>query len=275
MEVLNNDTSNYYFMRKPRPRTNCKTSLNLQQFPDSKVGLPVDWNLLKLHGEPPPVDAEFSGTDQVLSLFAEHGLNMGRFFGSKSAYRTSNRQCVFVPNANVCSARAGKLWWGDLDLKRDEPVLEKIAHQLKQKLYVLREGDARWGEASVIGNEVAASAFWCTGGPRRIRGLSAFLKNSGLTPTIAAKLLGTSSRFLLKRHKPGAALEFGRSLDAMAGYYANFVEDTTGIKWGHWLLRPNSSFNGETPYALLLAGRKNELTEFLRAKICNETATDT
>jgi len=251
-------------MRKHHKQAKYRTPLYLQQFPDSKVSHSGDWKILKLQGEPPSLDAEFAGTDQVLSLFAGHGLNLGRCFGSKSAFRVANPQCDFVPNANVCSARAGKLWWGDLDLKSDGRILEKIAYRLKQKIYVLREGDARWNEAGVIGNEVAAHAIWCTGGPMRIYGLAAFLKHSGLTLTMAARLVGSSSVFLGKRHPPAEALEYGQHLDAVANYFSMFVETEPGTKWGHWLLRSNPALGGEKPYSLVITGRKRELTQLLR-----------
>lgn len=46
---------------------------------------------------------------------------------SKGGYSTAHPEHVAVFNANLCVA-AGKLWWGDLDLTVDEPLLKPPRH---------------------------------------------------------------------------------------------------------------------------------------------------
>lgn len=61
---------------------------------------------------------------------------------SKTRYRQEHPGHVALFNANVCIA-AGKLWWGDLDLTLDEPLLRELAMRLGEVVYVLRERDGR------------------------------------------------------------------------------------------------------------------------------------
>lgn len=46
-------------------------------------------------------------------------------------------------NANVCTDK-GKIWYGDVDYKRQAAKLQALANELKTKVYVLREMDARF-----------------------------------------------------------------------------------------------------------------------------------
>lgn len=72
---------------------------------------------------------------------------------SKSDYldRFPDNKVVF--NANVCiggkkgwirSSPAQKIWFGDLDVTKDEKVIDDLAHELGEQVYVLREMDARF-----------------------------------------------------------------------------------------------------------------------------------
>lgn len=76
---------------------------------------------------------------QIQALFEERGFRAGRLLCySKSIYRKTYPDNEVYFNANVYSDE-GKVWYGDLDLTLDGPVLEKIAKKAKCKLYVLPE----------------------------------------------------------------------------------------------------------------------------------------
>jgi len=70
----------------------------------------------------------------------------GRMIGfSKTHYWRSHPTHVPVFNANLCTETRGKIWFGDLDLTRDEPLLVELAAELGEPVYVLYERDARFG----------------------------------------------------------------------------------------------------------------------------------
>lgn len=61
-----------------------------------------------------------------------------------SGSKTSPKGHVCVFNANICTKRRGKIWFGDLDLTTDEDRLKAFAKHEGETLYVLRERDARF-----------------------------------------------------------------------------------------------------------------------------------
>lgn len=63
--------------------------------------------------------------------------------GSKGQYRWDNPTNLVAFNANVCTS-TGKIWYGDLDLTIEEPLLLKLAARLGTEIYVLYEMDARF-----------------------------------------------------------------------------------------------------------------------------------
>lgn len=70
--------------------------------------------------------------------------NEGRMISySKSGYRERHPDHVAIFNANVCVAR-GKVWWGDVDLTIDEPVLATLASRVAETVYLLYESHARF-----------------------------------------------------------------------------------------------------------------------------------
>jgi hypothetical protein len=82
-------------------------------------------------------------------IFREHGFRDGRMIsGSKSGYKSRNKGNVVVFNARICTLSEGIIWWGDLDITKDEETLKIIAEQIGQSIYILRESDA-WNEESV------------------------------------------------------------------------------------------------------------------------------
>lgn len=64
--------------------------------------------------------------------------------GSKSLYNRQHPKNVVVFNANVCTRSRGKIWYGDLDVTRDERKLMELAAALDEDVYVLHEHDARF-----------------------------------------------------------------------------------------------------------------------------------
>jgi hypothetical protein len=63
---------------------------------------------------------------------------------SKTSYWRKHPTHVLVFNGNVCTEARGKIWFGDLDLTRDEPLLVELARALGEAVYVLFERDARF-----------------------------------------------------------------------------------------------------------------------------------
>lgn len=47
-------------------------------------------------------------------------------------------------NANVCTRAHGKVWFGDIDLTREDHLLAQLAAILGEAVYVIRERDARF-----------------------------------------------------------------------------------------------------------------------------------
>jgi hypothetical protein len=64
--------------------------------------------------------------------------------GSKSGYDKAHPGNVVVFNANVCTRSQGKIWFGDLDVTKDEAMLTSLAQALGEDVFVLREHDARF-----------------------------------------------------------------------------------------------------------------------------------
>ncbi len=70
---------------------------------------------------------------------------------SKSRYLHSNPDNVVVFNANICITESAlfarqtidKIWFGDLDITKDKKKLDALAEALGERVYVLREHDAR------------------------------------------------------------------------------------------------------------------------------------
>jgi hypothetical protein len=68
-------------------------------------------------------------------------LRMGRMIsGSKQAPK--GHVCVF--NANICTKKDGKFWFGDIDLTDDAEQLKALAAEKGEDIYILRERDARF-----------------------------------------------------------------------------------------------------------------------------------
>lgn len=85
----------------------------------------------------------------AISTFIDGGMHMGRMIsGSKSGYIQRNPNNLVVFNANLCTKEQGKIWYGDLDITKDEKALSVLAGLLGETVYVLREMDARFDNES-------------------------------------------------------------------------------------------------------------------------------
>lgn len=73
----------------------------------------------------------------------ELGMAGAMLSGSKSAYERAHPDNLVVFNANLIVEGSGKIWYGDIDITESEDALQRVADQLG-KVYVLREGDARF-----------------------------------------------------------------------------------------------------------------------------------
>jgi hypothetical protein len=86
---------------------------------------------------------------QVLEIADKTLGRPGRMISaSKSDYLQRFPEHVVVFNANVCVKGHGKIWFGDLNVTKDEPSLKKLADELGETVYVLREMDGRFENES-------------------------------------------------------------------------------------------------------------------------------
>jgi hypothetical protein len=93
-----------------------------------------------------PIESEFKGDPDFHVLFATYELPMGRMIAaSKSTYCKEHQGELVIFNANVLTEKRGKIWYGDLNLTLDFDKLKNIADKLCEDLYILMEGDARFG----------------------------------------------------------------------------------------------------------------------------------
>ena len=77
-------------------------------------------------------------------LFQNSHLAVGRMIsGSKSGYRSMYPDNEVYFNANIFT-KEGKVWFGDLDLTKEDAALQSIADESKKTLYVLSEMDGRF-----------------------------------------------------------------------------------------------------------------------------------
>lgn len=90
--------------------------------------------------------SEFQEDPHFYVVFATNGLTMGRMIGaSKSTYCQEHQGDLIIFNANVITPEHGKVWFGDLNVTLDFDSLKNVADQLGEDLYILMEGDARFG----------------------------------------------------------------------------------------------------------------------------------
>jgi hypothetical protein len=91
------------------------------------------------------------------------GANGKMISNSKSGYRERNPENLSIFNANICTKNE-KIWWGDMDVTKDQNLIGDLAYILNEDLYVLYEMDGRFEneESPKIGNY--AVKFFYDGG---------------------------------------------------------------------------------------------------------------
>jgi hypothetical protein len=95
---------------------------------------------------PGAMESEFKGDPDCYVIFATNHLDMGRMIAaSKSAYCQEHQGELVIFNANVITKTHGKIWYGDLNINIDFDNLKNVADHLGEDLYILMEGDARFG----------------------------------------------------------------------------------------------------------------------------------
>jgi hypothetical protein len=91
-------------------------------------------------------ESEFETDPHYYVVFATNGLTLGRMIGaSKSTYCKEHEGDLIIFNANVIAPSVGKIWYGDLNVTLAFDDLKNIADQIGEDLYILMEGDARFG----------------------------------------------------------------------------------------------------------------------------------
>lgn len=92
---------------------------------------------------------------EVVERFLGH---MGRMLsGSKGAYANAHPTHRVFFNGNVYDGSGRKLWYGDVDLTKDDKVLHGLASELGTVLYVTREMPFRFEQPTVQQLESACS----------------------------------------------------------------------------------------------------------------------
>lgn len=95
-------------------------------------------------------------------LFGSHKWYLGRMLsGSKRSIKGHE----YVWNANIVTKSQGKVWFGDVDIAKDGPLLKKIAAEAGEPLYVLRERDCRFETENDPIDVLIGKAVWNTNEP--------------------------------------------------------------------------------------------------------------
>ena len=92
--------------------------------------------------------SEFKENPDCYIIFASNNLIMGRTIVAsslKGKYCQDHQGDLIIFNANVLTSKHGKVWYGDLNVTQDFDNLKNVADQLNENLYILMEGDARFG----------------------------------------------------------------------------------------------------------------------------------
>jgi len=97
------------------------------------------------------VPSEFIAPVDYVAIFEAHGLPIGRYISSG---KSAPKGHIAVFNGNVITEKAGKIWFGDLDVTASFDTLKNIADEIGEDLYIVRESDARFD------NENAGFKYW-------------------------------------------------------------------------------------------------------------------
>lgn len=88
-------------------------------------------------------------------LWENFGVSGRMINGSKQSPK--GHECVW--NANICTKRFGKIWFGDIDLTTDKKKLTLFSEFAGEEIFVLRESDARFKNESTPKFENAVAVF--------------------------------------------------------------------------------------------------------------------
>ena len=103
--------------------------------------------------------SDFEEDPNFYALFAVNGLHMGRMIGaSKSGYLDQHPGELIIFNANIITKLRKKIWYGDLNITLDFDNLKNAADKLGEDLYILCEGDARFGSENESIKKLIAKA---------------------------------------------------------------------------------------------------------------------
>ena len=98
-------------------------------------------------------------TQTILDAFKSNSYMMARMISySKSEYRHQNPNNEVYFNANIFVLGEGKVWYGDIDVTKDTPTLQKIATQAGVDLYILSEMDGRFENEQRTDDAIIAKA---------------------------------------------------------------------------------------------------------------------
>lgn len=75
-------------------------------------------------------------TETIEMYLGYSGRSVG---GSKTMYREENPNSIVYFNACIFDELLAEVWWGDIDVTKDMPILETIAKISKQPFYVTPE----------------------------------------------------------------------------------------------------------------------------------------
>lgn len=92
------------------------------------------------------------------TVLEDCGLKLGR----KLKLRKKKGVESIVPRANIISLKDGKIWYGDVDLVTDLDAISKAAALLEDRLYIVPEHDARYGNECRPAEKLIKKAIWCT-----------------------------------------------------------------------------------------------------------------
>uniref|UniRef100_A0A7C3SML6 Uncharacterized protein n=1 Tax=Dictyoglomus turgidum TaxID=513050 RepID=A0A7C3SML6_9BACT len=99
--------------------------------------------------------------EKYKDVFEKHGFKLGRLLSfSKGLYKTLYPKNFVLFNANIITRNTGKIWYGDLDLTKDEKVLKKISKEINKELFVLREIDCRFENEKLPFKVLKKRAIW-------------------------------------------------------------------------------------------------------------------
>jgi hypothetical protein len=79
--------------------------------------------------------------------------------GSKSGYRSTHPNNIVIFNASVAIVGHNKVWYGDLDLTKDENLLLHCSREIGKPLYVFYEMDLRFENEKLDVSEATKTSY--------------------------------------------------------------------------------------------------------------------